>query len=135
MSDAKVVLDTNVVSYLMRGGPLAEQYAPHVQGRLLTIAFITVGEMYFGAEKANWGERKRKELETTLRNFVVIPYDHEIARCYGRLVAERQRQGNPIAPNDAWIAACAVRHGVSLVTHNAKDFKGIPSLEIITEQS
>lgn len=134
MSDAKIVLDTNVVSYLMKGGPLAEAYAPHVQGRLLAIAFITVGEMYYGAEKGRWGEGKRKALETTLRNFVVIPYDHEIARCYGRLVAERHRIGKPIAPNDAWIAACTVRHGVPLVTHNAKDFEGISALEVITER-
>lgn len=86
MSDAKLVLDTNIVSYLMKGGVLAEAYAPHVQGKLLAISFITVGELYFGAEKANWGAEKRKRLETTLRNFVVIPYDHEIARCYGRRV-------------------------------------------------
>lgn len=134
MSDAKIILDTNIVSYLMRGGPEAEAYAPHVEGRLLAIAFITVGELYFGAEKKNWGEKKRKELETTLRNFVVIPYDHEIARCYGRLVADRQRNGNPIAPNDAWIAACTVRHSVPLVTHNAKDFEGVTALRVITER-
>lgn len=103
MSNAKIILDTNIVSYLMKGGLLAEAYAPHVQGKLLAIAFITVGEMYFGAENRNWGEKKRKELETTLRNFVVIPYDHEIARCYGRLMAERRRNGRTIAPNDAWI--------------------------------
>ena len=132
MSDAKIILDTNIVSYLMKGGPLAEAYAPHVQGKLLAIAFITVGELYFGAENRSWGERKRKELEMTLRNFVVIPYDHEIARCYGRLMAERKRNGQPIAPNDAWIAACAARHTVPLVTHNAKDFHGITSLEVIT---
>ncbi|MFZ2208146.1 MAG: type II toxin-antitoxin system VapC family toxin [Porticoccaceae bacterium] len=131
---SKTILDTNIVSYLMKGGPLAEAYAPHVQGKLLAIAFITVGEMYFGAENKNWGETKRKELETTLRNFVVIPYDHEIARCYGRLMAERMRSGRPIGPNDAWIAACATRHAVPLVTHNAKDFEGIMSLSIITEK-
>ncbi|MCK4625411.1 MAG: type II toxin-antitoxin system VapC family toxin [Phycisphaerae bacterium] len=134
MSNAKIILDTNIVSYLMRGGPEAEAYAPHVQGKLLAIAFITVGEMYFGAENRNWGENKRKQLETSLRNFVVVPYDHEIARCYGRLVAERKRGGRPIAPNDAWIAACTVRHGVPLVTHNAKDFEGITALKVITEQ-
>jgi len=132
VSDAKIVLDTNIVSYLMRGGAEAEAYVPHVQGKLLAIAFITVGEMYFGAENRGWGENKRKALETTLRNFVVIPYDHEIARCYGRLMAERKRNGRPIAPNDAWIAACASRHAVPLVTHNAKDFTGITSLEVIT---
>ncbi|MFH0343036.1 MAG: hypothetical protein ACHBNF_13095 [Chromatiales bacterium] len=41
MSDAKLVLDTNIVSYLMKGGALAEAYAPHVQGKLLAISFIT----------------------------------------------------------------------------------------------
>ena len=135
MSDAKMILDTNVVSYLMKGGRLAEAYAPHVDGKLLAIAFVTVGEMYFGAENGNWGERKRRGLETTLRNFAVIPYDHEIARCYGRLVAERKRSGRRIAPNDAWIAACAVRHGTPLVTHNDKDFRGISGLEVITKKA
>lgn len=131
MSDAKIVLDTCIVSYLMKGGPLAEVYLPHLQGRLLAISFITVGELYYGAEKAKWGAKRRQELETALRNFVVIPYDHEIARCYGRVVAERYR--HPIDPNDAWIAACTVRHGVPLVTHNARHFKGISSLKIVTE--
>ena len=64
----------------------------------------------------------------------MIPYDHEIARCYGRLVAERKRNGKPIAPNDAWIAACTVRHNVPLVTHDDKDFEGITGLKIITER-
>jgi tRNA(fMet)-specific endonuclease VapC len=134
MSGAKIILDTCIVSYLMKGGPLAVAYAPHTHGRLLAISFITVGEMYFGAENNNWGNKKRRALETTLRNFVVIPYDHEIARFYGRLVAERKRNGKPVAPNDAWIAACAVRHAVPLVTHNAKDFMGITALDVITEK-
>ena len=133
MNNAKLILDTNIVSYLMKGGTQAVAYARHVQGGLLAIAFITVGEMYFGAEKANWGEEKRRKLETALRNFVVIPYDHEIARNYGRLMAARQRSGKPITANDAWIAACAVRHGVPLVTHNPKDFAEISGLRVITE--
>jgi predicted nucleic acid-binding protein len=135
MSQAKIILDTNIVSYLKKGGPLAETYAPLVEGQLLSIAFITVGELYYWAEIRNWGSRRRGELETILRNFVVIPYDHEIARCYGRLVAECKRNGRPIGPNDAWIAACATRHAVPLVTHNAKDFKGISDLKIITKNT
>lgn len=133
MDGARIVLDTNIVSYSMKGGELAEKYSRHLQGKLLAIAFITVGELYYGAENNNWGEKKRRVLETNLRNFVVIPYDHEIARCYGRLMAERKRNGHPIAPNDAWIAACASRHNASLVTHNKKDFEGITGLNIITE--
>lgn len=134
MSETKLVLDTCIVSYLMKGSREAEAYVPHVEGKLLAISFITVGEFYYGAEKAAWGQKRRSQLETTLRNYVVIPYDHEIARCYGRLVAERIHAGKPIAPNDAWIAACAVRHGVPLVTHNEKDFRAISGLALITEQ-
>jgi tRNA(fMet)-specific endonuclease VapC len=117
----------------MRGHELARLYAPRLEGKLLAISFITVGEMYYGAEKRQWGVQKRKQLETTLRNFVVVPYDHEIARCYGRLVAERERQGKPITCADAWIAACAVRHDVPLVTHNANHFENITNLQVITE--
>ena len=66
MSAAKIVLDTNIVSYLMRGGSLAEAYAPHVQGKLLAISFITVGKMYFGAEIEGYQEEIRNyELEIT----------------------------------------------------------------------
>ena len=133
MSETRIILDTNVVSYLMKGGRLAEAYEPHVRNRLLAITFVTVGELYYGAEKRGWGERKRRALEANLRNFLVIPYDHEIALCYGRLVAERDRKGRPISPNDAWIAACTVRHGVPLVTHNANDFEDITALRVITE--
>jgi len=134
MSAAKVILDTNIVSYLMKGGPLAELYAPHVQGRLLAISFITVGELYFGAEKGKWGKKRRMSLETSLHNFVVIPYDHEIARWYGRLSAECARNGKRIELHDAWIAACATRHAVPLVTHNAKHFSEITHIEVITEK-
>ena len=133
MTDPKVVVDTNVVSYIMRGHTLAEAYAPHLEGRLSSITFVTVGELYYGAEKRKWGIEKRKLLETTLRNFVVIPYDHEIAKTYGRILAESERFGNAVNPLDAWIAACAVRHNVPLVTHDYRDFKGIAGLSIITE--
>ena len=134
MPQPEILLDTNVVSYLMKGGDrFANAYAPHVQGRLLAITFITVGELYFGAEKANWGETRRRQLDETLRNFVVLPYDHEIARCYGRVVAERREIGRQISSNDAWIAACAVRHRTPLITHNARDFENITGLELVTE--
>lgn len=130
---AERVLDTDVVSYVMRGGDLARAYARHLAGRVLAASFVTVGELYFGAEKGNWGKTRRSRIESTLRRFVVIPYDNEVARCYGRLVAERQRVGKPIAPNDAWIAACAVRHSVPLVTHNARHFSGVSGLRVVSE--
>jgi predicted nucleic acid-binding protein len=112
---AGVVVDINVIFYTMRGGRLAELYASHLKGKLVAISFITVGELYYGAEKARWGRSRRLKLETALKNFLVIPYDHELAKRYGRIVAERERAGRPISSPDAWIAACAVRHGIPLI--------------------
>jgi predicted nucleic acid-binding protein len=117
----------------MKGGPLAQLYAPHCEGNLVSISFITVGELYYGAEKARWGKERRLKLETTMKNFVVIPYDHRIAKLFGLIVADRERLGRPISWADAWIAACAVCHEVPLVTHNAKDFELLPNLRVITE--
>jgi len=128
------MIDTNVVSFLMQGGARAEAYMPHVEGHVLSVSFITVGEMYYGAEKAGWGERKRAKLDAHLHNFAVISFEHLIARNYGKIRAERRKRGKIIAPNDAWIAACAVRHNIPLVTDD-RGFGDIPQLEIITEQA
>jgi tRNA(fMet)-specific endonuclease VapC len=119
----------------MRGRPEARVYASHLKGKLIAISFVTVGELYFWAEKGNWGQKKRVQLETALKNYVVIPYDHEIAKQYAKVLAERQRLGRPISFNDAWIAACAIRHATPLVTHNGKDFESISGLQIITEKT
>jgi predicted nucleic acid-binding protein len=134
MKAGKLMLDTNIVSYLLKKNDLIRPYLQHFRGNLLFLPFISVGELYLWAESAGWGQKRRSELEERLRNYVVVPYDHEIARHYARIAAERKRNGQPIGLHDAWIAACAVRHGVPLVTHNAKDFEGIPSLKILTEK-
>ncbi len=134
MTAPKIIIDTNIVSYMMRGGPEAKAYASHLKGKLIAISFITVGELYYGAEKGNWEQKRRLKLETALKNYIVIPYDHEIAKRYGKIVVERQRIGRPISFNDAWIAACAVRHKAPFVTHNGKDFELISGLQIITEK-
>ena len=133
MDTGKLMLDTNIVSYLLKKSDYGRSYLPHLRGKLLFLPFISVGELFFWAESGGWGQKRRAELEEILRNYVVVPYDHEIARSYARIAAERKRNGRPITLHDAWIAACAVRHDVPLVTHNAKDFVGITALEVITE--
>jgi len=103
MNATRILADTNIISYTMRGDRLARLYEPHMKEKLIAISFITVGELYYGAEKARWGHDKRLRLETILKNFLVIPYDHEIARTYGRIVADKERSGRPINLGDAWM--------------------------------
>jgi len=126
-----LVLDTNIVSYLMKGHSLAALYRPHLTGKLLAISFVTVAEMFEGAYLAGWNATRVEQLETVLLGYVTIPSSPEICRRWARVRTDRRSQ--PISSNDGWIAATALAHNCPLVTHNPDDFRDIPGLTVITE--
>jgi tRNA(fMet)-specific endonuclease VapC len=129
-----VLLDTDVFSYLLKGDSRAEFYRKHIQGKTVALTFVTVGELYHWAEKRKWGAKKIANLEQRFRATVIVPYDLEICRIYGglrsRLKTSQGSQRN-LGANDLWIAACAIRHSLTLLTNNQKDFEGIPELKLI----
>lgn len=126
-----VVLDTNIVSYLMRNHSLSDQYRQHLEGHTLAISFMTVGELYEGAFRAKWPSDRMRELEAAIRVFLVIPSSPLICRTWGEVRSLRRKQ--PISVPDAWVASTALSYGCPLVTHNPGDFGGILNLQIITE--
>lgn len=128
-----LVLDTNIVSYLMRGDSRTVAYRRHLEGRTLAISFMTVGELYEGAYRQGWPPVKMQRLTAQLRNYLVIPYSPRMCEVWGRIRAERRNR--PIAVDDAWIAATALVHDCRLVTHNPADFAGVSGLQIVTEQT
>lgn len=127
-----VILDTNIVSYLMKGHPLARAYRRHLEGKTLAVSFMTVAELYEGAYRRRWDARKMTGLGQELRKYLVIPYSPKACRAWGRLRAARKSK--TIAVDDAWIAATAVAFDCPLVTHNPNDFADIEGLCVITEQ-
>ncbi len=126
-----LVVDTNVVSFLMKGDSRGGPYRRHFPGNSLAISFMTVAELYEGAFRAGWGESRLRDLVETLRDYVIVPCSVAMCECWGRIRAERRAQ--PISPKDAWIAATAVTCGCPLVTHNPKDFEDVPGLSVIAE--
>lgn len=138
---ATIMIDTDVYSFIYSTNPTrGAPYRPHLQGQILALSFITVGEQYAGyrkkINKGEWPESSIDKLEARLKRAVIIPYDAEICRTYGNLkfgIKTANGTHRVIAPNDLWIAACAVRHSLKLMTNNRKDFHDIPGLEIICE--
>ncbi len=126
-----LLLDTNIVSYLMKNDPLARLYRPRLVDHALAISFMTVAELYEGAFRGNWGAPKRRYLDEIDGSFVVIPSDTKLCARWGEVRWMRRHQ--PISADDAWIAATAIEYDCPLVTHNARDFHSIPGLRIITE--
>lgn len=58
-----LLLDTNVVSYLMRGHALGRAYRPLLANHALAVSFMTVAELYEGAYRNNWGTAMRHALD------------------------------------------------------------------------
>ena len=129
-----VLVDTDVVSFLMKRDSRAAAYAPLLQGHTLALSFMTVAELFQWAAVRKWGVKRRAQLDQSLKNYLVIPVDIEMCHIWGALRADQQAAGHPIAPQDAWIAATALRHSLPLITHNAKDYQGIAALEVRTAQ-
>jgi predicted nucleic acid-binding protein len=128
-----VLLDTDVFSYLARGHDTrGDAYRPYVKGKTVAISFITVGEIYFGAEKRKWTGKTLGTFLERLKAVVVVPYDIEICKQYGKLKASLREAGIVVADNDLWIAACATRHSIPLISNNRKHFEKIPGLHLIS---
>lgn len=128
-----ILLDTNIVSFVLKGDSRALEYGTHLKGQQLAISFMTVAELYQWAAVRKWGKRRRNQLEQILKaNYTILSFDIVLCQLWGEIRAERQAIGKSISPEDAWISATALHYNLPLVTHNPKDFVDIPDLEIIT---
>jgi tRNA(fMet)-specific endonuclease VapC len=121
-------------SFLMKGtDSRAALYKPHVKRKTIALSFVTVGELFTWSVKRGWGAKKVSDLEQRIKTAVIVPYDLDLCRQFGQIKAEMLKIGRQVPSNDLWIAACALRHSIPLVTHNAKDFAGVPGLKVISE--
>ena len=128
-----VLVDTDVVSYLVRGDTRAEPYRHHLEGRSPLISFITVGELHRGALVRGWSPVRRERLERTLGAFGLIGFDRAICLVWATMMAAAGQRGRVLAVNDSWIAASALYAGIPLVTHNRRHFAGVDGLRVISE--
>lgn len=72
-------------------------------------------------------------LKESFRSVVIVPYDLEVCRQYGEIKAQLESKGKRIEDNDTWIAACAIRHSIPLVSNNRSHFDRVPGLVLISE--
>jgi predicted nucleic acid-binding protein len=125
-----IVLDTNVLSELMRRRPTARvvRWVDQQDASALAITAVTVAELLYGVARLANGARKT-ELAVAVDALVredfagrVLPFDIAAAAHYAELVAERERRGRPVSVSDGQIAAICRSHGAGLATRNVSDF-------------
>lgn len=128
-----IVLDTNVVSEMMRPAPdpsvlnwLNTQIAEE-----LWLNSVVVSELLFGIARLPAGARKRQLADTFAamlsEDFAgrVLPFDLEAAVIYAQLAAGCEAKGRPVAMADGQISAICLAQGATLATRNLKHFEGL----------
>jgi predicted nucleic acid-binding protein len=127
-----IILDTNVISEIMRASPDRA-----VLGRLgarplaeLATTTINLAEVRHGLARLPFG-RRRHDLEMKFNSFAlrgfanrVLDFDAAAADVYGDLVVARELAGRRVEGFDGLIAAIAKSRGLPIATRNTNDFEG-----------
>lgn len=133
-----IILDTNVISELMRPKPnhSVELWFASARGLLVATTVISITEIKFGLFRLPRGAR-RKSLEQAFEGLIglgsplpVIDFNAQAAHLTGAIRAEREAFGHPISLADAMIASIALVEKSPLATRNTSDFEGL-GLELI----
>lgn len=127
-----IILDTNVVSALMRTepDPVVVAWLDGLPPESIWTTSITVFEIRLGLEILAEGRRRRhleeafaKALEEDFENRV-LPFDESAAQAAGRIAAERRRAGRTVEIRDVQIAGVVSVRKATLATHNTRHFEG-----------
>ena len=127
-----IVLDTTVVSELMRAEPAPTVLAWIRQrsGDDLYTTAVTVAEIRYGIARLPVGRRRESLHQAANEVFAafprqVLPFDLGAASAYADVVIARESLGKPIDGFDAQIAAICRSRAATLATRNTKDFADI----------
>jgi len=127
-----VILDTNVVSELMRPEPevAVVRWWAGQNAAELRVTATTMAKILYGIEILPAGARRTnlhagaEQIFRVVFADRVLAFDEGAARTFALIVASRRKQGKPISKFDAQIAAIARAHNAALATRNTGDFEG-----------
>jgi hypothetical protein len=127
-----IILDTNVLSELMRADPatsVVEWVASQPASRLFMTA-VTQGEILYGIGLLPKGKRRDRIANAAKAMFAedfndrILAFNSDAAASYADISVARRRKGRPISQFDAQIAAIARSSGAAVATRNVVDFEG-----------
>ena len=124
------LLDTNICSAYIKGDATVwNRFIQYSGGIALSV--ITVGELWTWATRAKNGPRVHRAVGEFIELVDVIDIDLQVALRFGELRARLFDAGTPMPDMDGLIAATALVHNLTLVTHNTVDFQNVDGLRIV----
>jgi tRNA(fMet)-specific endonuclease VapC len=124
------LLDTNICSaHISRPAGLMHRFQQH--GGQLYVPTIVFAELYVGACRLANPARLLTAINAMAADLHIVDFDLACAHGFGDLRATMNRQGTPMSFADGLIAAIAIEHNLTLVTHNTADFIHVPGLRLV----
>jgi predicted nucleic acid-binding protein len=127
-----VVVDTDVVSFLFKNDSRALLYLPLLLDRELLVSFMTEAELEQWILLAKWGMDRAQRFRGFMTGFASVPSSRDLILQWAEVMVAARANGRRIEAADAWIAATALLYGAALITHNPKDYLGVPNLRVLS---
>ena len=124
------LLDTDTSSAFLKGDNRVWQRCMQHTGRLAVSALV-VAELYTWAFRARGSPKRLPALMDFLQDVTILDVTADIARTFGALRAKLLDAGRPSPQIDLLIAATALVHDFTLVTHNVQDYQQVPDLRVV----
>jgi tRNA(fMet)-specific endonuclease VapC len=126
----KYMLDTNMCIYAQKKNEsvLAKLKKHWQEG--LAISSITLAELEYGVKASAAPEKNSIALMKFLSIVEILPFDTGAAEEYGNICAFLKKKGTPIGTMDMLISAHAKSEGLTVVTHNTREFERVPELKL-----
>jgi len=125
----KFLIDTDICSaHMRRPASLAHRFIQYTGA--IAISAVSLGELYAGAHKHPNAPRLLNLIADLRQEVTVVDFDETCAEKFGLVRGTLLQRGISVPTTDLMIGVSAIVHGVSLVTHNVKDFINIPGLQI-----
>ena len=124
-----IIFDTDTCIEILRGNITVIEKRKEYEGTI-GISFMSVAELYYGAEKSGNYSKNNKLIEEFLFTIKIIDTNIEIMKKYGQLKRKQELLGFAVADADLFIAATTICSGDKLITGNIKHFIRIEELTI-----
>lgn len=124
----RFLLDTNTCIIYLRGRNLLLKQRLDYELQEIAVCSIVKAELFYGARKSANPEQNLRLQNAFLAQFISLPFDDLAATLFGQIRSQLESRGTPIGAYDLQIAAIALAHNLTLVTHNTREFSRVEGL-------
>jgi tRNA(fMet)-specific endonuclease VapC len=127
----RFLLDTNTCIIYLRGRNLGLKQRLESVSQEVAVCSIVKAELFYGAMKSAKPDQNLRFQNAFLAQFTSLPFDDSAATLFGQIRSQLESRGTPIGAYDLQIAAIALAHNLTLVTHNTHEFSRVEGLPLV----